>query len=137
MPMSYRIEPDRALVLTEAWGVLTDQDILTHKAKLLSDPAFNPAMAQISDVRRIERLDVTTAGVRAMVGHDAANADRRLGHRMALVVPSDSAFGMARMYQQLGGHEDGSVGVFRTMEEARAWLAVVLADAPATSNPSN
>jgi hypothetical protein len=122
MPMSYRIDPEQALVLTEAWGVLTDQDILAHKTKLLNDPAFGPHLAQLSDIRQIERLEVTTAGVRAMVEHDAAHTDRREGHRMAFVVSGDSVFGMARMYQ-LTGNQESNVGVFRTMEEARAWLA--------------
>jgi len=123
MPISYRIDPDRALVLAEAWGVLTDHDILAHKTNLANDPTFAPTMAQLTDVRRIERLDVTAAGVRAMVAHDAAHAERRAGHRLALVVPSDSAFGMARMYQLMGGQDEGGVGVFRTMEEAREWLS--------------
>lgn len=122
MPMSYRVDPERRIVLTRAWGVLTDQDVLSHKASLLSDPAVQPGMVQLSDVRDIERLDVTPAGVRAMVRHDSVNAGRLPGHRLALVANADLVFGMARMYQQTGGHDDRGVGVFRTMEEAEAWL---------------
>ena len=123
MPISYRIDRERAVVLTEAWGVLTDADILGHKARLLNDPGFDSRMPQLSDIRNIDRLDVTPIGVRAMVDHDAANADRRAGHRMGLVVPKDVVFGMARMYQQMGSRADSGVEVFRTMEEPDAWLA--------------
>jgi hypothetical protein len=31
---------------------------------------------------------------------------------------------MARMYQLMRREDDGSVGVFRTMPEAEAWLAL-------------
>jgi hypothetical protein len=120
--MSYRIDSDRRVVLTKAWGVLTDQDILNHKARLLSDPAIEPGTVQLSDVRGVERLEVTPAGIRAMVRHDTANAGRLPGHRLALVANADLVFGMARMYQQTGSHDDGGVGVFRTMEEAETWL---------------
>lgn len=123
MPISYRIDSKRQLILTRAWGVLTDAELLAHKERLLHDAAFDPRMPQLSDVREIERLDVTAAGVRAMVAHDAANSERRNGHRMALVVPMDEAFGMARMYELMGQGQDGGVGVFRTLAEAEAWLA--------------
>jgi hypothetical protein len=123
MPITYHIDPERRLVLTHASGILTDADLLAHKDRLARDAAFDPGMRQLSDLRAIQRLDVSAAGVRAMVDHDTANAPRRAGHRMALVVPTDDAFGMARMYQIMGRHEDGNVGVFRSMPEAEAWLA--------------
>ncbi len=123
MPITYQIDPRRRLVLTHATGTLTDADLLAHKDRLVRDAGFDPGMSQLSDMREIQRLDVTAAGVRAMVDHDTANAARRSGHRLALVVPADDAFGMARMYQIMGRQEDGNVGVFRTMVEAEAWLA--------------
>ena len=123
MPLTYRIDAARRLVLTHATGVLTDADLLAHKERLVHDPAFDPGMSQLSDIRNIERLDVTAAGVQAMVDHDNSNAPRRHGHRMALVVPADEAFGMARMYQLMHHNEEENIGVFRTISEAEAWLA--------------
>ena len=123
MPLTYRIDPARRLVLTHATGVLTDADLLAHKERLVRDPAFDPGMWQLSDIRNIERLDVTAVGVQAMVDHDNSNAARRRGHRLALVVPADEAFGMARMYQLMHHSEEENIGVFRTMGEAEAWLA--------------
>ena len=122
MPMTYRIDSRRRLVLTHATGVLTDDDVIAHKERLLRDPEFRSDMAELSDVRAIERLAVTATGVAAMVAHDTNHAGAWRGHRLALVVTSDVAFGMARMYQSLGDDGQGSVGVFRTMEEAEAWL---------------
>jgi hypothetical protein len=121
--MSYSIDTTRQLVLTRAWGVLTDADLLEHKAQLANDSGFSASMAELSDVRGVERLAVTTEGVKLMVAHDVASSDRMAGHRLALVVSSDESFGMARMYSQRsdGGPQD--VGVFRSMTEAEAWLA--------------
>jgi hypothetical protein len=124
MPIAYRIDQDRRLVLTRAWGVLTDADILDHKEHLAKDPHFQAPMVELSDLRSVERLDVTTEGVKAMVAHDAGNVDRVAGHRLALVVGSDEVFGMARMYGLRRGADGDGVGVFRDMAEAEAWLSV-------------
>ena len=123
MPMSYSIDKQRHLVLTRCWGVLSDADLLAHKAQLASDPDFHASMGQLSDVRAIERLAVTTEGVKLMVAHDTANADRVGGHRMALVVASDEVFGMARMYGQRSEAGAQGVGVFRSITDAKVWLA--------------
>ena len=123
MPIAYTIDRERGLVRTRCWGVLTDAELLEHKRQLAGDPHFSPAMPQLSDVREVEQLAVTTDGVRMMVAHDTANAERLDGHRMALVVASDEVFGMARMYSQRSPNGPHGVGVFRSMTEAEAWLA--------------
>ncbi len=44
-------------------------------------------------------------------------------HKLALVLSRDVAFGMARMYQSLTeSNEQNHVGVFRDIDEAKAWL---------------
>lgn len=122
MPIDYQIDSEHQLIRTRAWGVLSDADILSLKTRLINDPAFDPAMPELSDVSAIERLEVTAAGVKAMVAHDAAHSDRRSGFRIALVVPADEAFGMARMYQLMGDGNAHKVGVFRTLADAEEWL---------------
>jgi hypothetical protein len=62
---------------------------------------------------------VTSAGVRAL-------ADRPLilsaASRRAVVVASDLAFGMARMYEILSEKRGGGTRVFREYGEARRWV---------------
>lgn len=123
VPISYRIDQERRLVLTRAWGVLTDDDIINHKERLARDPEFDPVIPQLTDARDIEQFAVTIAGVHAMIAHDAAHASRRAGHRLALVVGTDEVFGMARMYELMGERSDNSVAVFRTIADAETWLA--------------
>lgn len=129
--MSYSIDKERHLVRTRSWGVLTDADILAHKEKLARDPEFCPSMGHLSDGREVQRLEVTTNGVRAMIAHDVANADRRSGHRLAFVVSRDEAFGMARMYSQRSESGDQHIEVFRSVTEAEVWLAGGQAAPPA------
>lgn len=120
MPMAYTIDHGRKRVLTRAWGVLSDADVLRHKATLDADPAFEPGMCELSDVRDIERLAVTAAGVRDMIKRDREKLSKP-EHRLALVVASEVVYGMARMYALMRG-ENEYVRVFRTVPEAEAWL---------------
>ena len=121
MPIDYRIDSTRQVVLTHAWGVLTDADILTLKERLIRDPDFTDGMDELSDVSDIERLEVSSYGVELMVAHDRRNGSLRR-HRLAIVVPGDRVFGMARMYQLMSGERDQNVGVFRSFPEAQEWL---------------
>ena len=122
MPISYRIDVERNLVLTTASGTLTDDDVLQLKARLVRDPDFRPGMKELSDIRNITRLDVTADGIQAMVEQDQRDRAVVASHRLALVVSKDLDFGMARMYQTLTESTMKNVGVFRDIDKANAWL---------------
>jgi hypothetical protein len=124
MAITYRVDSDAPVVLTTATGTLTDGDILAHKKALLEDASVHPGMAKLSDVRGVNELAVTPDGIRMFTSFDQSN-DEGAG-RLAIVASEDFTFGTARMYQMRG--EDGKVGVFRSVEEARAWLGLPSAD---------
>jgi hypothetical protein len=81
-------------------------------------------MRQLSDVRGVERLEVTPDGVRLMVALDRDQADRLGDWKLAIVTTADFVFGTARMYQSMTDEEQSSVQVFRDMAEARSWLGL-------------
>jgi hypothetical protein len=124
MPISYQIDEARRLVLTTASGALTDSDILRLKARLVADPKWKPGMRELSDVRLIDRLEVTADGVRQMMMRDECHAAALASYRLAIVVSHQVVYGMARMYQMLTEQIVPDVRVFRDMEEAKRWLAV-------------
>ena len=120
MPITYRIDAERRIVHTTAAGVVVDADLRQHEDLLAGDPAFEPGMVQIIDGQAIDDLKVSSAGVRSFVLHESSrHAGRFAGHRVAIVVPEDAVYGMARMYQSLSQVD---VGVFRTMPEALTFL---------------
>lgn len=131
MPIAYRIDESRGLVITTATGSLTDQDILGLKSRLAADPQWSPSMRELSDVRAIDRLDVTFSGVQKMVWRDE-NIPSIRKYRLAIIAPQDHVFGMARMYEMLTKRSVPNVMVFREPEEALAWLAEPDAADPGT-----
>jgi hypothetical protein len=124
MPISYEIDEARGLVHTTASGTLTDSDILQLKARLVADPRWRSTMRELSDVRAIDKLEVTAEGVQSMMLRDQSDAAALASYRLAIVVSKEVAYGMARMYQILTERTVPHVGVFRDMEEARSWLGV-------------
>jgi hypothetical protein len=131
MPISYRIDPERNFIFTTASGILTDDDILELKRRLTADPRFKVGMRELSDVRAVTELRVTTLGVRRMVDEDANQASALTSYRLAIVAGGDDTFGMARMYQMLTEGNLPHVAVFRDYEAAAQWIG-----APATPGSS-
>lgn len=122
MPITYSIDNKRGVVLTTASGVLTDDELLNHKRQVTSDPNFKPGLVELSDIREITELTVTTEGIRGFVRQDAADAERLEDFKLAIVASEDVVFGMGRMYQTMTGGNFSNVRIFRHMDEAKEWL---------------
>lgn len=90
MPITYRIDSERGIVLTAATGVLTDDEVMAHKRALAGDPGYRAGMRELSDVRGVERLDVTPEGVRLMASLDRVQVFRDIAEARAwLALPPD------------------------------------------------
>jgi len=124
MPMTYTIDTAKNVVRAVGSGVLTDDDVMTHRRKLTGDPEFSPLMCEISDIRKVTEFQVTPGGVRIMVAADVKMLAAGGMHKLAVVADENVAYGMSRMYQTLDEPNIRSVGVFRRLEEAEEWLGI-------------
>jgi hypothetical protein len=118
MPVFYKIDKERKLVLSSATGVLNREEAASHQLRLLSDPEFDPNYSQLLDFTHITRLDLSAADVRRLAQRTIFSADSR----RAFLVASDLAFGLGRMYEILreAAGERG-IRIFRDLEEALDW----------------
>ncbi|NUO40355.1 MAG: hypothetical protein HOQ17_07930 [Gemmatimonadaceae bacterium] len=116
--MNYRIDPERRLVVTRAWGVLSALELSEVMSQILLDPRFDPTYRSLGDLREVTNITVDNIAT----AQAASSPLFVIGARRAIVATSDVAFGMARMfasYSERAGHE---VRVFRDMQHAEAWL---------------
>ena len=120
MPLAYRIDPSRAIVLSRAWGPLPDADVHAFYARLRSDPAFDPAFRHLVDLCEVPRV---TASADAL-GRMARASPFAPGARRAVVVAADLAHGLARMFAAYAELTGGEVAVFRDFGEAEQWLGL-------------
>lgn len=127
MPISYHFDSSRGLILTSARDTLTVDEVLAHKAALLADERLRPGFKELSDVRGVRGLNLGLAEMRRLAVFDSQHKAEFGAYKLALVVPENFVFGMARMYQQLTEENLPEVGVFRSVEQAAEWLGVALA----------
>jgi hypothetical protein len=123
MPIDFAIYPERRLIVTTGWGVLTLDDLLDHEKRLAAHPDFVPDLAQLLDFSGVEEPRLHWKDMHAVaVGCPLGKQSRR-----ALVAGTDEMYGIGRMYQLVADREDQDMQVFRDGDEARRWLGI---DAP-------
>ena len=102
-------------------GVITEAILFSAYNDLISQPDFDPTMADLADMTQVERLEISTKAVRQLVSMFEA-PELQSDSKLAIVAASDHVFGMARMYETLSSHTSEHIRVFRDMAEAEAWL---------------
>ena len=122
MPLDFELDPQERIVQTRAWGLLEDADLYDHLARiteLFDAGTLDEGWSQLADFTQVEVFtNLSSDAIRSI-------ADRNPWppkSKRALVIKSDLGFGLGRMYQMEAGEVGRSLRVFRTVEEARAWL---------------
>ena len=131
MPIAYHIDHERRLVLTRGYGSFTDEDVFSYQRTVWSrkDVAGYSELVDMTEVTDIALPSVHR--VRDLASLAASMDDQYSSSRMGIVAPDDLAFGLGRMFQsyrELEKDRTKEVGVFRTHEEAFAFLGI--ADSP-------
>jgi hypothetical protein len=135
MPIEYEIDADRRRVVARGTGTVTEQDIYAYQLDVWSRPEV-AGFDQIVDMSAADHIDVpvpSADGMRDLAALAAGMDHPSQPSRFAIVAPGDLAFGLGRMYstyRELDPRSTKAVRVFRTMDEALAWL-----DAPMDTEP--
>jgi hypothetical protein len=121
MPAYFKIDKERRLVMSTAAGVFTLEDGLAHQEKLLTHPDFDPNFSQLLDFTHVTKIELTSEDVRRLAQRSIFSPDSR----RSILVGSDLAFGLARMFlifRETQGEK--GVRVFHNLAEALHWLFV-------------
>jgi hypothetical protein len=120
LPATYSIDVERKLVISRAWGAITDDDVREHARLLRADPLFDPTYSQLLDMTGITK-DLVHTNTKQESSYGQL-FDR--GVRRAWVASTDYTFGMARMYAVAAERLGQTIGVFRNRSEAEKWLGL-------------
>jgi len=128
VPIDYRIDHERRLVLAKGRGIFTDKDVFAYQREVWARPDV-AGYNELIDMSEITSIPLPDAGrVRELASLSAGmDGPATSGTRFAIYAPTDETFGMGRMYQTYRELQDGSskeVGVFRTFDEVLAFLGV-------------
>lgn len=124
MPIDYSIDEDLGVVFTTASDVLTEDELLEHKRKMVADPRFQPGFVELSDVRLISDLAISASALEKFVAQDDSDAERLEKYKLAIVVSGALEFGMGTMYEMMSVENNRNVRIFRDVGLAREWLQI-------------
>lgn len=126
MPISYRIDRNARRVIATASGILTDEDVFGYQRDAWSraDVTGFDEIVDMTDVNNVELPVPSSDRMRALAA-ESADMDTPRASRFAIVAPGDLAYGLGRMYavyRETDRRSTKTVRVFRTMDDAVAWL---------------
>lgn len=123
MSIEYEIDRKRGVVFTRCYDTVSVADMTDTAVRMRNDPEFKPDHRQLIDLSEVNRV---TASFDELYHFALDNGDPFSGSsRRAVVAPQHFTYGIARMYQGVREDKDqGRFRVFRTMPEARDWLAL-------------
>lgn len=122
--IEHRIDPGRRIVFATISGRLTDDEAIRWYDELVKEIEDGGSFGGIIDTRTLDRLDMSSRGVRQLTERAARNEALFVGARWAVIAVEDEVFGMARMYQILRSDASYRLEVFREAARAYAWLGI-------------
>jgi len=127
MPLVYRLDHQARVIVAVAYGKLTDDEVFDYQRHHFKS-ADAIGYDELIDMTHVKEIALpSTERVRDLASL-AAEMDATHGNsKLAVVAPGDLAFALGRMFQttrELDSRSTTEVGVFRTMKEALAFLAI-------------
>ncbi|SMX28181.1 hypothetical protein TRP8649_02296 [Pelagimonas phthalicica] len=124
MPIARRILPEFGLTFVRYFGDVTVKENLDCFLGYIDDPQFDPNFHVLVDQESCTLSEATYSEMRrlayCLLPYYKA---RGRASRTALYGPTDVQFGISRLYESVSEtYVDRDVGVFRTQEEALAYL---------------
>jgi hypothetical protein len=127
MPIVYRVDHEVRIVLAAGHGVMTDADVFGYQREVWSRPEVR-GYDELIDMTRVVEIAVPSGDrVKDLAALSAEMDDKATRSRFAIVAPADVAYGLGRMFQalrELNRKSTKEVAVFRTMDEALAFLEI-------------
>jgi hypothetical protein len=127
MPIKYRIDHARRLVVARGHGILTHQDVFGYQRKVWSSPDVD-GYNELVDMTEVTQIELPAHDDIHQLAELAAGMDNPFASsKFAIVAPGDEAFGLGRMFQTYRSMASGgtkTVGVFRSPAEAYAFLGI-------------
>lgn len=119
MPLSFHIDKDEKILRSFGSGVLTMADLLTYFAESRAHPDYEQAMNRVMDLRAVTALP-SSEDIRSLAAFARTKAPVETA-RMAIIAPSDLAFGVSMMFKAFVGYGERLI-VVRDEAEAMDWL---------------
>ncbi len=121
MPIRTRLLDARKIVVSVVKGSLAKEDLLCFRSAVARDLGDDASHRLLFDARRVAGFPISSEQLRSFAGFGVGRL-RRFTH-IAILVPDDLAYGMARIYQAYARrYEAGTLRIFRDARDAWTWI---------------
>jgi hypothetical protein len=121
MPVLYKLDAANGIIRTKCVGDVTLEEVLGHFEELARDPDCPSRLDVLLDLTE-ETTIPQIHELRAVTRAIAKVRERVRFCAVAVVATRDALFGMLRMFQVFTEALFREAQIFRTLEEAEAWL---------------
>ena len=139
MPLDYRIDPERRVVIATASRILSGDDVFAYQREVWSRSEL-AGYDEIVDLGPVQELVMASVDrVRQLAELASAMDVPGSSSKLAIVAPQDLAYGFARMfetYRAMNPSGQKAVSVFRSMQAALDWLGVPGPGGTAAGDPT-
>lgn len=128
MTANHHIDNNNQLIVTTWEGEARDMEFMEAIKKYQNNIQNHPNYInynEVVDLRKVTSLKLTTEGIKT-IGTIASTTDtKEINKKLALIVSSNLAFGLARMYEAYRSFSKNSnkeIRVFKNETEAFKWV---------------
>jgi hypothetical protein len=122
MPYTIAFNEKQGGVITTFSGQVTAEEVFNSVIDRFADARGTDVTYSIGDYTNISGLEFTAPDARGLAERAREVMRRQQNLIVAIVAPSNVAFGLGRMVE-IHSEEPDTMAVFRTMAEAEAWIA--------------
>ena len=124
MTLHVRIDVNQATAIFTCEGRNSADDVCASLDELIRHPDFKPGMDAIAVVEEGASWSLSAADIRVVANFARSRAKQRgSGYKLAFVVSGDVDFGITSMYASWSVGLARDAQVFRSLADARAWIA--------------
>jgi hypothetical protein len=119
----FKINPQQNVIIYRPEGELSAADIISYIQEVIADKDFEQGMLEYIDLSAVKDWQMDHQDVEKVTyfDFDGINSIKKT-ERCAIFAPSEIAYGMARMYQNLAEKYNNNIFISRDEKAALAYL---------------
>ena len=128
MPANHHIDHKTKLIVTRWEGIARDFEIIDAIKKYQEEIQNKPDYIhynEVVDFRKMTSTQITVEGIKKIAHIASTTVHSETTRKLALIVNSNLAFGLARMYEtyrKFSKNANKEIGVFKNEKDAFEWV---------------
>ena len=128
MPVNHQINNELQLIITTVTGKAVDEELIIAMEKYQRDIRSKSDYTiynEVLDFSKLTKIKLTNGGIKTIAKMASINDQAAVKTKLALIVKSSFAFGLARMYQIYRGlnpKANKEVRIFKKGHDAFEWI---------------